>query len=58
MPPSMPEPNPIVPAAGVLLLQVPPAGVPVSVIVDPSHTCSGVPLIAVGLALTNTTIVR
>lgn len=56
--PNVPVPNPIVPTAGVLLIHVPPAGVPVRVTVDASHNCIGVPLIAVGGALTSTTVVR
>ena len=56
--PSTPEPNPIVPTAGVLLDHAPPAGDPVSVIEELSHNCIGVPLIPVGLAFINTTIVR
>jgi hypothetical protein len=56
-PPSIPEVLPIVPLAGVLLSHVPPAGVPVSVDDDPSHTCSE-PVTPVGRPFTSTTIVR
>jgi hypothetical protein len=56
-PPSIPEVLPIVPLAGVLLSHVPPAGVPVSVDDEPSHTCSE-PVTPVGRPFTSTTIVR
>ncbi len=56
--PRVPVPNPIVPTAVVLLTHVPPGGVPKSVVVEPSHNCIGVPLIADGGALITTTVVR
>ena len=57
IPPRTPLPMPIVPVAGVLLDHVPPVGVPVRLLVLPSHTCSE-PLTPVGNALTSTTMVR
>ncbi len=57
IPPRVPVPMPIVPLAGVLLAHVPPAGVPVSVVAEPSHTCND-PLIPVGSGFINTTAVR
>ena len=57
IPPSVPVPIPIVPIAGVLLVHVPPVGVPDRVVVEPSHTCSD-PLMPVGRGFINTTTVR
>lgn len=58
IPDKIPEPIPIEAIAGMLLIHVPPAGLPVSVVVEPSHTCIGVPLILVGFAFTSITMVR
>lgn len=49
----MPEPIPIVPTESMLLLQVPPPGVLLRVVVLPSHTLSpGAPVIGVGSGFT------
>ena len=56
-PVTMPDPRPTVAVAVVPLSHVPPEGVPVSVVVAPSHTASG-PEIATGSGLTDTIIVR
>ena len=56
MPATVPVVAPMVPTAGVLLLQVPPAVLLPSVVVWPAHT-SGIPLIVPGTALTVITIV-
>jgi hypothetical protein len=55
MPVSMPEPAVMVPIAGVLLDHVPPAGLPVRAVVEPSHTCIG-PLMPVGKGFTTIVI--
>ena len=56
MPATVPVVAPMVPTAGVLLLQVPPAVLLPSVVVWPAHT-SGIPLIVPGTALIVITIV-
>ena len=56
MPPTTPFEAPTVPVAVMLLLHVPPAGVPLRVVVLLTHTAS-VPLIAVGSGFTVTTAV-
>ena len=46
IPVKMPEPIPIVPVAGTVLLHVPPTGELLSVIDEPSHTTDGPPMAA------------
>ena len=41
MPPTMPVADPTEPLPGLELVQVPPAGLDVNVIVEPTHTISG-----------------
>ncbi len=49
---------PMVATAGVLLAQVPPAGVPLMLRVAPSHTCGADGLTALGCGFTSITVVR
>jgi hypothetical protein len=57
MPLTTPEPKPMVAMPGQATLQVPPAGEPMAVVVDPAHTCK-VPVMAVGSGLMSTTTER
>jgi hypothetical protein len=55
MPVTIPVVNPTVATAGILLLQCPPPGVEVSVIVAPTHKADGPPIApGAGLAVTVT----
>jgi len=57
IPDTTPEPSPIVAIPGQATLQVPPAGEPTAVVVEPAHTCN-VPVMAVGSGFISTTIER